>query len=172
MARKLSDEQLEVMRELLDSGMWGSDVATRIGCSDRAVYERRQRWNMGLERAAPKKSRLPTATKYWHGHHFDHDLKCVHCGLIHPGSKELWNASNWTPCEECPEPERIQPRSKIEQAPKEIETRTYCKRGHEFTPDNIYVPPTGRGRRQCRRCRIERDRMRNVRLAEEREKRG
>lgn len=28
----------------------------------------------------------------------------------------------------------------------------YCKRGHEYTPENTYWPPNGRGR-QCRKCR-------------------
>lgn len=29
-------------------------------------------------------------------------------------------------------------------------SRAYCKRGHEFTPENTYVTPTGN--RQCREC--------------------
>lgn len=29
--------------------------------------------------------------------------------------------------------------------------RTHCKRGHEFTPENTYIPPSGG--RQCRSCR-------------------
>lgn len=28
--------------------------------------------------------------------------------------------------------------------------KTHCKRGHEFTPENTYVPPSGR--RVCREC--------------------
>ena len=28
----------------------------------------------------------------------------------------------------------------------------YCKRGHEFTDDNVYVKPST-GRRECRKCR-------------------
>lgn len=30
-----------------------------------------------------------------------------------------------------------------------------CQRGHEFTPDNTYVRPDGRGR-ECRACRTAR----------------
>lgn len=33
---------------------------------------------------------------------------------------------------------------------------THCKRGHEFTTDNVYV--TNAGKRHCRSCQRERDR--------------
>ena len=33
-------------------------------------------------------------------------------------------------------------------------TQTHCKRGHEFTPDNVYVYATGS--RTCRRCVLDR----------------
>lgn len=54
MAQKLSVDQLDEMKRLLDSGLAGSDVARQIGCSDRAVYDRRQRWRTGRESTRPK----------------------------------------------------------------------------------------------------------------------
>lgn len=30
--------------------------------------------------------------------------------------------------------------------------KTHCKNGHEFTEDNIYVPPKRPNRRYCRKC--------------------
>jgi hypothetical protein len=38
--------------------------------------------------------------------------------------------------------------------------RTHCKRGHEFTPENTYLAPTGR---QCRTCGRERARRKRER---------
>lgn len=34
---------------------------------------------------------------------------------------------------------------------KERELATHCKRGHEFTPENTQIPPSGR--RHCRKCK-------------------
>lgn len=169
MSKKLSEVQLRVMRELLDEGMRGSEVAICVGCSDRAVYERRQRWNMGLEGTAPKKSkksRSSTATKYWHGHHFGPDLKCVHCDMTHPGSSAKWNRRTWRLCPSAPEPENIEPGIEIAELRK-VEQATHCQRGHEFTVENTYVPPTGRGRRQCRACRSMHNDRRKQLAAEE-----
>lgn len=33
-------------------------------------------------------------------------------------------------------------------------TKTHCKRGHEFTPENIYVWPKNPYVRHCRACRM------------------
>jgi hypothetical protein len=44
-------------------------------------------------------------------------------------------------------------------------SKTHCKRGHEFTPDNIYVPP-GRNARLCRRCRAIRSAQTAAKLRE------
>lgn len=30
--------------------------------------------------------------------------------------------------------------------------KTHCKRGHEFTPENTWWPPSGNGSRHCRTC--------------------
>jgi len=35
--------------------------------------------------------------------------------------------------------------------------KTHCKWGHEFTPENIYVPPKNPKSRHCRRCIARRD---------------
>lgn len=35
----------------------------------------------------------------------------------------------------------------------QVELRTHCHRGHEYTPDNTYI--TKRGHRECRKCRAE-----------------
>ena len=34
--------------------------------------------------------------------------------------------------------------------------KTHCKHGHEFTPENTYPQPTGRGCRECRRLSHQR----------------
>jgi hypothetical protein len=36
-----------------------------------------------------------------------------------------------------------------------LANQTHCKRGHEYTPENTYVPQVGR--RRCRQCRPIRD---------------
>jgi hypothetical protein len=40
-------------------------------------------------------------------------------------------------------------------------TKTHCKYGHEFTPENTYIVKTGRdvGYRICRECALERNRQ-------------
>lgn len=173
MAKKLSDEQLDTMRKLLDSGMAGSAVAIALGCSDRTVYEWRQLWNMGLERTSPKKStraKKPKAnmrTQTWHGHHFGPTLKCIHCDFTHPGSSKKWNLDNWVPCTSAPPPEILEPQIKIEQGRKEMQPRTHCMtRHHEMTPDNTYITP--QGRRECRACRSINNDRRKQREADKR----
>lgn len=47
-------------------------------------------------------------------------------------------------------------------APAAINKRkTHCKRGHKFTPDNIYSPPKHPTYRHCRTCQL--DTMRRLR---------
>lgn len=46
-------------------------------------------------------------------------------------------------------------------------SKSYCIRGHEYTPENTYTPP--RGRKQCRECRAIRSRDRK---AQEKARRG
>lgn len=38
--------------------------------------------------------------------------------------------------------------------------RTHCAQGHEFTPENVYRPPSRPSKRMCRTC--IRDRSRNA----------
>lgn len=37
--------------------------------------------------------------------------------------------------------------------------KTHCDNGHEFTPENTYIPPAPYNWRQCRLCRNERDKI-------------
>lgn len=46
-----------------------------------------------------------------------------------------------------------------------MSSRTHCKRGHEFTPQNTYHPRSSPNQRQCRRCRPIRAAERAQRLA-------
>jgi len=43
--------------------------------------------------------------------------------------------------------------------------KAYCDNGHEFTPANTYVPPSGTMKRQCRACRNDRVKAWNERNA-------
>lgn len=40
--------------------------------------------------------------------------------------------------------------------------RTHCKHGHEFTPENTYVPPKEPTKRKCKACAAERQRKARV----------
>lgn len=165
MAKKLTVDQLDEMRKLLGGGMAGSDVARQIGCSDRAVYERRQMWRMKLEKTRsktkkPKPKSGARIPQYEHGHHFDPQLRCMHCGFKHPDTGK-WTQDNWT---RCPAAEPLEEISEV--VVPVIEPRTHCKkRGHELTPENIYTPPSGRSLRQCRACRAIRSDLRHEREA-------
>ena len=85
---KLTVEKVDEMRRLLDAGMLASEVARRIGCSDRSVYEHRLRWKTGLKKQPakkkPKVEKQPNFTMTLHGHHFGPLLLCIHCGFKHP----------------------------------------------------------------------------------------
>ena len=51
----------------------------------------------------------------------------------------------------CVNPAHLEPVTKLEnQARGKKATKTHCKRGHEFTPENTYRRP--RGGRACRTC--------------------
>jgi len=59
----------------------------------------------------------------------------------------------------CVNPWHLEPVTpKVNMARGEYAQRTHCPQGHEYTPDNIYVRPTGRGIRICKACRRESNR--------------
>ena len=44
-----------------------------------------------------------------------------------------------------------------------LSSRTHCANGHEYTPENTYIPPlTSRKQRQCRVCRLAAKRRSNA----------
>lgn len=43
-------------------------------------------------------------------------------------------------------------------------TKTHCKRGHEFTPENMYR--SSRGRRRCKTCIVAQAKQRNKKIKE------
>lgn len=43
--------------------------------------------------------------------------------------------------------------------------KTHCPRGHEYTPENVYSPPSRPSARYCRQCHLEHTRERRVRAA-------
>lgn len=62
----------------------------------------------------------------------------------------------------CVNPSHLEPVSRAENVtrgespPAKNARKTHCPRGHEYSPDNTYVPPAGG--RQCRSCKLERER--------------
>lgn len=51
----------------------------------------------------------------------------------------------------CVNPDHLEPVTQLENARRGFwATKTHCKHGHEFTPENTYIRPTGA--RQCRTC--------------------
>lgn len=60
----------------------------------------------------------------------------------------------------CVNPEHMELVTGGENTRRANATRTHCKRGHEFTPENTVQLPLGRG---CRTCRLETSRRWNAR---------
>jgi hypothetical protein len=52
----------------------------------------------------------------------------------------------------CVNPDHLEPVTQGENTRRAM--RSHCKNGHEFTPDNTYVPADGK--RYCRECRRQR----------------
>jgi hypothetical protein len=51
----------------------------------------------------------------------------------------------------CCNPEHLEAVTQVENLRRQQMAITHCRRGHEFTPENTYVPP-GTSKRQCRAC--------------------
>lgn len=51
----------------------------------------------------------------------------------------------------CVNPDHLEPVTREENMRRRYALYTHCKSGHEFTPDNTYVMPSGH--RSCRTCR-------------------
>lgn len=56
--------------------------------------------------------------------------------------------------------EAVAPAENLRRAPQQISTinavKTHCVNGHEFTLENIYIPPRRPNRRYCRACQMQR----------------
>lgn len=71
----------------------------------------------------------------------------------------------------CVNPEHLEPvtiQVNEQRAAAHNATKTHCKHGHEFTPENTRVLPNGR--RECRACRDEINWRSNIRKREKRRK--
>jgi len=54
----------------------------------------------------------------------------------------------------CVNPEHLEAVTQAENNRRMGERITHCKRGHELTPDNVYLQHDGNGRRRCRTCKL------------------
>lgn len=101
-----------------------------------------------------------------HGTHWQ--TAKTHCPQGHPYDSENtrvynnpngWVARFCRACEAVKRRERSLARSRMRAERRALvppkkpgpKPKTHCKRGHEFTPENSYSIPSGRGR-QCRKC--------------------
>lgn len=50
----------------------------------------------------------------------------------------------------CINPDHLEPVTDAENHRRKAERQTHCKHGHEFTPENTYIAPSGS--RHCRAC--------------------
>lgn len=64
-----------------------------------------------------------------------------------PHGKELDHSCN---VRACVNPDHLEAVTHTENKRREVERRTHCSSGHEFTPENTYVY---RGYKRCRECR-------------------
>lgn len=91
-----------------------------------------------------------------YAHRFSYEL---HVGPI-PHGKQIDHLCRVQPCVNPDHLEAVTPRTNILRgnAPSAVAVRTNrCRRGHEFTEENTYWRPDGRGR-QCRACARLRER--------------
>jgi hypothetical protein len=54
----------------------------------------------------------------------------------------------------CVNPAHMEPVTDRENVFRGFAAITHCPKGHEYTADNTYIPPST-GSRECRRCRAE-----------------
>lgn len=73
----------------------------------------------------------------------------------------------------CMNPRHLEAVTGLENVRRQHARKTHCKRGHEFTPENTYEPPSRPGQRLCRACRrVFQERRKAKRLAQEESDRG
>ena len=66
----------------------------------------------------------------------------------------------------CINPDHLEPTTLLEnqkRSPNSNVSKTHCKRGHEFTPENTVKVPGGRGCRTCRRQQQRKWRLEHAR---------
>jgi hypothetical protein len=63
----------------------------------------------------------------------------------------------------CVNPEHLEPVTRLENMRRRYANYTHCKHGHEFTPANTYIRPSGH--RDCRACICVRTRRYKARRA-------
>jgi hypothetical protein len=69
-----------------------------------------------------------------------------YCGPIPPGLELDHLCRNPL----CVNPDHLEPVTRAENMRRRSVAQTHCKHGHEFTPENTYMMPSGG--RQCRAC--------------------
>ena len=82
--------------------------------------------------------------------------------ICHSQARSAGECSGGPSCEHraCQNPRHLEVVSPAEHARRRSEAQRYCKRGHEFTPENTYLY---RGMRHCKACGAERQRRRQRR---------
>jgi hypothetical protein len=101
------------------------------------------------------------------GYYFAWDFKAKKTRLAHrlayelakgpiPGGLEIDHV-----CEHrwCVNPNHLEAVTHTENVRRWSERLTHCVRGHEWTEENTYRPASKNGRRDCRKCRVIRNRQ-------------
>lgn len=101
--------------------------------------------------------------KRWSAHRFMYTL---HRGSI-PEGLEIDHLCRNT---SCVNPDHLEPVTRRENLARSTHPSRFgilfntCMRGHEFTPENTYIPPSRPKGRTCRACAKERSRQRWIRV--------